>query len=88
MVKAIEDNHYDGVVENLGNTLEAPSLILVPEIQKIKDEFIELGFDGSLMSGSGSTIFALTRNCELIKEVMNDHDYDGWFRYKCRVLSN
>ena len=85
MVKAIEDNHYDGVVENLGNTLEAPSLILVPEIQKIKDELIELGFDGSLMSGSGSTVFALTKDDDLFEKGYNHFKENGFFVRKTRI---
>lgn len=49
-------------IECLGNSLEEPSLKLVPDIKKIKDELTQLGFDGVLMSGSGSCVFALTKD--------------------------
>lgn len=68
MKKGIEDNDYDKVVENLGNTLEEPSISMVPDIEKIKDEMMELGFDGTLMSGSGSCVFAMTQDKELLEK--------------------
>ena len=47
MKEAIENNDYQGVVKCLGNTLEEPSLKIVPDILKIKEEMKELGFDGA-----------------------------------------
>jgi len=68
MKQSIEDNDYQGVVDSLGNTLEAPSLEIVPEIAQIKKEMIELGFDGTLMSGSGSSVFGLTMNSDILEK--------------------
>ena len=85
MVKSIEENNYNGVIENLGNTLEAPSLVMVPEIQKIKEELIELGFDGALMSGSGSTVFALTKDDELFEKGYHHFKESGFFVRKTRI---
>ena len=84
MVKAIEDNDYQGVIDNLGNTLEAPSLIMVPEIKTIKDELIELGYDGALMSGSGSCVFALTKNSELLEKGYQYFKEKGFFVRKTK----
>ncbi|NJE44387.1 4-(cytidine 5'-diphospho)-2-C-methyl-D-erythritol kinase [Massilimicrobiota sp. SW1139] len=68
MKEAIENNDYQGVVKCLGNTLEEPSLKIVPDILKIKEEMKELGFDGALMSGSGSCVFGLTQDQELLEK--------------------
>ena len=68
MKEAIENNDYQGVVNCLGNTLEEPSLKIVPDILKIKEEMKELGFDGALMSGSGSCVFGLTQDQELLEK--------------------
>lgn len=67
MKEAIENNDYQSVVEHLGNTLEAPSLDIVPDIQLIKKEMLELGFDGALMSGSGSCVFGLTKDQKILE---------------------
>lgn len=85
MVKAIENNDYDAVVENLGNTLEEPSLVMVPEIKKIKSELIKLGFDGSLMSGSGSCVFALTKDEELFEKGYHHFKDNGFFVRKTEI---
>lgn len=68
MKEGIESNQYQMVIDNLGNTLEEPSIQMVPDIQKIKDEMMELGFDGALMSGSGSCVFGMTRDKDLLEK--------------------
>lgn len=72
MQEALENNDYSTFVSLLGNTLEQPSFEMVPEIDRIKQELIDFGFDGSLMSGSGSTVFAVTRDNNLMK-LARDH---------------
>ncbi|MEG1702392.1 MAG: 4-(cytidine 5'-diphospho)-2-C-methyl-D-erythritol kinase, partial [Erysipelotrichaceae bacterium] len=34
---------------------------------ELKQQLIDYGFEGVLMSGSGSTVFAITRNNELLE---------------------
>lgn len=59
---AIEKKDIKGVVANLGNILETVTIPENPIIQTIKDKMIEMGADGSLMSGSGPTVFGLFTN--------------------------
>ena len=68
MREALIGNDYDGVLQSLGNTLEQSAFKLVPQIATIKQELLALGFDGARMSGSGSTVFALTRDLELLEK--------------------
>lgn len=65
MKEALINKDEQGVLLALGNSLEQPALALVPEIATIKEELLDLGFDGALMSGSGSCVFALTKNEEV-----------------------
>jgi len=69
MKKALISNDYEGVINNLSNSLEQPSFNLVPAIKDIKEDMIRLGMDGALMSGSGSTVFGLTRDIETLERV-------------------
>ena len=85
--RCLEENDFESLSKCVGNTLEAPACKLVFEIQTAKQYLIDLGFEVVCMSGSGSTIFALTRNSKLIEKVMNDSSYEDWFRYKCKILS-
>ena len=46
----------------MGNSFEQSVFQKYPEIQSIKEKLTELGADGALMSGSGSTVFGLFEN--------------------------
>ena len=66
MKQAIINHDYQGVIDQLGNSLEQPSLQLVKDIEQIREDLLTLGFDGALMSGSGSCVFGLTRDTQLL----------------------
>lgn len=66
MQKSLESNDYDGIISSLGNSMENAAMTLVPEIRNAKQDLLELGFDGVLMSGSGSTVFGITKDVELL----------------------
>ena len=68
MQTAIINQDYQNIVNNLQNTLEQPAFEMVPEIKKIKDKMIQLGFDGSLMSGSGSCVFGITQDENILNQ--------------------
>ena len=59
MRAAIEKKDLSGVVSQLGNVLETVTIPENPVIQTLKDKMMEMGADGSLMSGSGPTVFGL-----------------------------
>ena len=69
--EGIITNDYEKVVNHLGNTLEKPSIKMVKQIEEIKQDLLELGFDGALMSGSGSCVFGLTQNKEIMDKSYN-----------------
>ena len=68
VIKALEEGDDDLLAESIFNTLEMSSIEMVPEIQTIKDELKELGLKIVLMSGSGSSVFALSTDKKLIKK--------------------
>lgn len=59
MTDALKKGDYNGIVKRLGNVLESVTIPAYPEIGKIKEIAILNGAEGSLMSGSGPTVFAL-----------------------------
>ena len=83
---AMVNNDYDALVNGLGNSLEEVSMNLVPEIRDIKQDLLDLGFDGALMSGSGSTVFGITRNAELLKHGADAMHEQGYFTRMTRIL--
>lgn len=76
---ALVNDDYHKLCQNLNNTLEDVAIKLVPEIKQIKEQLVDMGFAGVLMSGSGSTIFALSENDELLKKASDQLKSEGNF---------
>lgn len=85
MGKALIGNDYDGVVDALGNSLEEVSLKLVKDIRTVRENLLELGFDGVLMSGSGSTVFGITRDQNLLWKASELMKRKGYFVRATRI---
>lgn len=56
----------------LKNTLEQTSLSLNKEIELVKEKLAYYNFEKVLMSGSGSCVFALTKNYELAQQAKQE----------------
>lgn len=87
MKKGIENQDYQAVIDNLQNTLERPSIKMVSEIQTIKDKMLEIGFDGALMSGSGSCVFGITRDEAIIDKGFDYFKDQYYFVRKTEILN-
>ena len=61
-VKALEEKNTVKIGENLFNRFE--SVISQKEIFYIKDKLINLGANGAIMSGSGSSVFGIFEDSE------------------------
>ena len=75
LIKHMEDDNLIKVAENIGNVMEDAILPLYPAIDEIKKMMIELGALGSLMSGSGSSVFGIYEDpekCEFAKNRLVD----------------
>jgi 4-diphosphocytidyl-2-C-methyl-D-erythritol kinase/energy-coupling factor transport system substrate-specific component len=66
--KALEEGDDDLLAKSIFNSLEAPAISLVPEIQVIKDKLFTAGLKIVQMSGSGSSVFALSTDKKTFKE--------------------
>lgn len=77
MRAAIEKKDLSGVVSQLGNVLETVTIPENPVIQTLKDKMMEMGADGSLMSGSGPTVFGLFENEKQAQKAYDDMKQTG-----------
>jgi 4-diphosphocytidyl-2-C-methyl-D-erythritol kinase len=71
MVKAIQNNDYQSVCENVGNVLEDVTLKLHPEVAQIKEQMKRFGADAVLMSGSGPTVFGIVQHDSRMHRIYN-----------------
>ncbi|WP_242863249.1 4-(cytidine 5'-diphospho)-2-C-methyl-D-erythritol kinase [Caloranaerobacter ferrireducens] len=64
LIKNIELDNVNFVAKNMINVLETVTINKYPIIQKIKDHMIKCNALGSLMSGSGPTVFGIFDNTD------------------------
>lgn len=62
MVLAIKANDYESMIRYLGNSMESVIFNQYPEVENIKRRLKQSGADAVSMSGSGPTVYGLTRN--------------------------
>ncbi len=62
VISALASGDDVSLAANMGNALERPAISLYPEVDKIKNALKAEGFNLVLMSGSGSSVFALSEN--------------------------
>lgn len=78
MTSAIYNNNYELMTRELHNSLEQIAFDIEPKIEQLKNQMISLGMDGALMSGSGSSVFGLTKDktkMNYVYEIMKDDYY-------------
>ncbi len=77
----------DGLLaQSIGNDLEAASVSLLPKIAEIEKSLRFDGFRIVSMTGSGSTVFALTTNQKLARECFRKYDEQGYVTRLCKTL--
>ncbi|MGL5978567.1 MAG: 4-(cytidine 5'-diphospho)-2-C-methyl-D-erythritol kinase [Erysipelotrichaceae bacterium] len=79
MEQALTNRDWDALVATTGNSLEQSAFVLAPSVAQIKQELQELGFSYVLMSGSGSTVFALSNDVKLLEEARVKYECQGLF---------
>lgn len=67
VLEAFANEDLSAVVENFGNVLESVSEVENPIITSLKKAMLDNGANGSLMSGSGPTVFGLFDNYDNAK---------------------
>ena len=76
MINAIKLNDLKGVASRLDNVLEQVTISNCPEIREIKEALLQNGALGSLMSGSGPSVFGIFDDEEKAKKAttyMEEH---------------
>lgn len=62
MTEAVRNGNLKGITDHMENVLESVTISAYPVIASIKEEMLRLGAEGSLMSGSGPSVFGIFRD--------------------------
>ena len=84
IVEALRHGEFDTL--GISNSLEESALRLNSDVKTLKEKLIAMNFEYVLMSGSGSTVFALTRNEQLLNKsyILLKETYG--FAEKCKII--
>ncbi len=58
-IRALKEGDIRALADRMGNVLQNVTIEKYPEIQSIKEDLIKLGSFGSMMSGSGPSVFGM-----------------------------
>ena len=70
----------------LGNSMEDAAISLVGDIKKAKDDLLKAGAPFALMSGSGSTVFTMSDDINLILKLKETLENKNYFIRHAKVL--
>ncbi len=71
IVNGIQNSDYNQIAKNLGNSLESITTQNYPQIFTLEQRMRKYGADGSLMSGSGPTVFGMAKTHSRAQRVYN-----------------
>ncbi|MFK5883752.1 MAG: 4-(cytidine 5'-diphospho)-2-C-methyl-D-erythritol kinase [Candidatus Izemoplasma sp.] len=69
MSAGIYNKNIDIIIRELHNSLESSAFKMEPKIQALKNDLIDKGLKGTLMSGSGATVFSISKDKQKLKVV-------------------
>lgn len=79
IIRCMEERNLEGIAANMCNVLETVTIKKCPQIVELKEKLVEYGALGSMMSGSGPTVFGIFKDTasaynayEHIKDMVNE----------------
>ena len=85
VIKALAEGDDELLADSISNALQEPAISMVPAIQKIIDELHECGLKMVQVTGSGSAVFALSTDRNLLKKIFKRFE-DRYEVELCKVL--
>jgi 4-diphosphocytidyl-2-C-methyl-D-erythritol kinase len=86
MVNALENDDYSAMCNSVFNRLQQEAIRVNPQIEKIVNELLSFGFDCAAMTGSGSVIYGITQNEELVNRAVDAFVFKYPFVKKTRII--
>ena len=85
VIRALKEGDDELLAKNMGNCLENAAISICPEIKEIKEYLLNSGVKIVMMSGSGSSVFALSTDKNLLKRIMKNIG-NRWFVELTRII--
>ncbi len=79
LVRSLQVGDQRSLPDYLSNHLESVTFSMLPELQQLKERLMFAGAEKALMSGSGPTVFAITKDAELAAKLVDELTPPGWW---------
>jgi 4-diphosphocytidyl-2-C-methyl-D-erythritol kinase len=76
LIKGLQTGNDDQIAKCMGNGLQKTSISLLPEIGNIIQRMKDMGLNMVMMSGSGSSVFALNEDYKRLERISREFDDD------------
>lgn len=86
MISALEEDDYAGVCNSIYNRLQQEAIRANPQINKVITELSNFGFDRVAMTGSGSVIYGITKDENLVNRAVDAFVFKYPFVKKARII--
>lgn len=87
VLTALKNGDDDLLAETMGNSLEEAAISINPEIAEVKQYLKDKGLKLVLMSGSGSSVFALSTDKIILKKIAKlIEEEDRWFCELTKII--
>lgn len=86
MVEALETDDYKRMCDSVYNRLQQEAVQINPQIGKIIAELEHFGFDCAAMTGSGSVIYGITQDEDLVNRAVEAFVFKYPFVKKARII--
>lgn len=86
VVAALETNDYVGLIEEMDNSLTDAALSVCEDMQEVIEQLNHENLDKVMVSGSGSTVFGLTKNKSLVKKIKINHNDKKTFAFATSLI--
>ncbi len=87
MEQVLREKNLQKFVGKLFNGLEPAALFLMPEIGEIKQQLLDAGALGAMVSGSGPTVFAVAESQEKAEQIAWKLEGEGWTVFVTKTIS-
>ena len=87
VIDALKVGDDEKLAAAMSNSLEKASLMMVPEIQDVKDTLRKDGLKMVMMSGSGSAVYGLSTDHNKMKALLKKYEKAGYEVYLTKTLA-
>lgn len=87
VIKGLETADENLIAKSIGNDLMPPAVYLLPKVGEIYSSLVKDGFKIVSMSGSGSSLFAMSFDLKKMKEAQKKYEKLGYISVLTKTLT-